>query len=817
MCNINDKNIDVELESQNKICNKIVDIIQSAIRSVHNNKLDKRLTIINLVGEEGSGKTTICQKILSVLNDWNVHYILCNENELAGSGISTRKRRESFPVPSASIHIGIFTLGLSQRFQEADGIFNDIEKQFIKEIKSDYGKSLIFVENLDRADELTQKFVRTICNRNNVDRFYKYFPIVFIITSNSKMSDEWTEINIENLNEKEIISLGMAFNYDGIQEKASKLMTLTDGNVDFVINLLKSKEDRDSDTISSIIDRRLNDICKALHINADTDIEDICICGAYFENGFTVKQINKIFSTYTEEFILKLFIELDKKKLLKNDRALYKYSVEQFKNGLKSRRTNYASLYFVRMYSLYSNYYDERYLDRLKFAILIQSCGATEDLSDKVEALLFKYLTSLIYGRRITNKEELQKVLYNYSSIRLDKRLMQLLNQLAENNLCRENLFSNSYVQYDKLIQAEISTIELNYLSRINARTNDVDNALIHAINIADQLDIEKQEYFALLQLRLTIVSVLLNRSTLSQLREKQIDNLNRILNFYRSRNSTIYLEYIMRQNRKSAICYPCDRSIKGLQDAAEYFSDQKNVYEEYYSYVNLIGLFAITFRYDTKDYRSIIKKLNNLIDNNKTAVFYKPEKLEHNLLLNSFFEETRKCTNPAEYMAIAKKYYNSYYNLYMRSKFKTSRLNMVSLHCLFDMPAAQEELNCFLQDNAVAQNLDEFYEYYLNDIQCMIFIIVKEWDKAEQVLTHMNKIPLPTFNQCQIHLAKRMEAFRKIIENKIICNGVLEYDNLIYKIFAEGRYGLTYFFGVDESWNFYSKGFLLTDTQYFS
>ena len=817
MCNINDDRIYVELESQNKICKKIINIVKSAVKSVSDNELDRRLTVINLVGEEGSGKTTICRKLLAALSDWSAHYVLCDETELAGSGIRTGKRRESFPVPSFSIHIGILTLGLSQRFQEADSIFNDIEKQFIKEIKSDYGKSLIFVENLDRADELTQKFVRTICNVNNVDRFYRDFPIVFIITSNSKMSDLWTEIHIENLNEEEIISLGMAFNRNDIRSHAAKLVNLTDGNIDFVLNLLKSKEDADANTISSIIDKRLSDICKALHIDADADIEDICICGTYFENGFTVKQINKIFPAYTEEFILKLFLELDKKKLLKNDMAIYKYSVEQFKNGLQKRRANYAALYFARMYSFYTNYYDEKYLDRLKFALLLQSCGVTEDLSDKTEALLFKYMTTLIYGRRITDAEDLQKFLKNYSAVQLDKQLLQLLGQLAENDLHRENLYPNSYVQYDKLVQAEISIIELNYLSRMNTRTNDINNALIYAINIADQLEAEKQEYFALLHLRLAIVNVLLNRSTLSQLRKNQIEKLNRILYFYRNRNTAIYLEYMMRQNRKSAICYPCDRSIRDVQDAAEYFAEKNNVYEQYYSYVNLIGLFAITMRYDTDEYENTVNHLNQLIAANGTVMFYKPEKLEHNLLLNGFFKESRKCGNPDEYMAVAEKYYIFYSDLYKKCKFKTTRLNMVSLRCLFGISDAQKELDRFLQDNAAEQNFDEFYDFYLNDLKCMILIVSKEWVKAKQILNHITTIHPSTFNNCQIHLTKRIEAFHKIIDNQIVCNDICEYDNLIYRIFAEGQYGLTYFYGVDESWQFYSKGFLLTDTQYFS
>lgn len=98
MCNINDDRIYVELESQNKICKKIINIVKSAVKSVSDNELDRRLTVINLVGEEGSGKTTICRKLLAALSDWSAHYILCDETELAGSGIRTGKRRELFPA-----------------------------------------------------------------------------------------------------------------------------------------------------------------------------------------------------------------------------------------------------------------------------------------------------------------------------------------------------------------------------------------------------------------------------------------------------------------------------------------------------------------------------------------------------------------------------------------------------------------------------------------------------------------------------------------------------------------------------------------------
>ncbi len=817
MFNINE-NFHVHLESQNRVCNQIIEIIKFAEYSSQYNELDKRLTIINLVGDEGSGKTTICNMLLSKLVNWHVHYIECDENELTESGIRTAsKRKESFPVPSASVHFGIFTLGLSQRFQEADSIFNDIEKQFIKEINSDYGKSIIFVENFERADELTQKFVKTICNINNCDRFYKSFPIVFIITSKTKLSDQWNEIAVENLNEEEIIALGRAIKRTDIREDAEKIKNLTDGNIDFVINLLKSNDDGKSNTISSIIDKRLNDIRKIINVGADTDIEDICICGAYFENGFTVKQINKIFPAYTEEFLLKLFIALDEKKLLKNDKKFYRYTIEQFKNELINKRISFAALYFSRMYSFYTNYFDEDYSDRLKFAILVRDKGLLEGSSNIVEALLFKYLITLIYGRQITTIKKLQSYLANYISIKLNKRLLDLLEQLINNNLCRNTVFSISYNQFNKLIQSEIAIVELNYLSRKNARTSEINNALLEAICLADQLEQEQQEYFTLLQLRLTIVNILLNRSTLSEYSDKQIDKLNNILNFYRSRNETIYLEYVMRKNRKSAIYYSCDRSIRDLQDAVSYFVERNNVYEQYYCYVNLLGMFAITSRYNTKEYKQILKNTKKLIDNNHSIVFYKPGKLEHNLLLNNFFKESRECCTSEEYKVVAERYYHAFCQLYEQSNFKTSRLNMVSLLCLFDSIAAQNELNSFFKYNAYTQNLDEFYEYYLNDIQCMIYIVVKEWDKAEQILTHLNSIPLPTFNNCQIHLKKRMDAFRKLIDNKVECFNILEYDNLINKIYADRLYGLGYFFGIDESWNFYSKGFLLTDTQYFT
>ena len=96
-----------------------------------------------------------------------------------------------------------------------------------------------------------------------------------------------------------------------------------------------------------------------------------------------------------------------------------------------------------------------------------------------------------------------------------------------------------------------------------------------------------------------------------------------------------------------------------------------------------------------------------------------------------------------------------------------------------------------------------------------MLYIVEKDWQNAEKVLKSMNE-KVPIFNGAQRYYFKRVETLTAIIENKVICKNIIDYDNFIYQINEEGRYDLPRYIGEEPSWNFFSKSFLLTDVQYF-
>lgn len=202
------------------------------------------------------------------------------------------------------------------------------------------------------------------------------------------------------------------------------------------------------------------------------------------------------------------------------------------------------------------------------------------------------------------------------------------------------------------------------------------------------------------------------------------------------------------------------------------------------------------------------------MLKNNKLT-FVDNYKYKHNKLLIDYLKDKDKCRNEKEYVLLAEEYYQKYKNANAKVRTNIMRLNQVSLCCLYNAKQALAEIDKFLEDLLKKRNFDHFYSIHLKNLKCMIYIVEKDWQNAEKVLRSMTE-KVPIFNGAQRYYMKRVETLKLVIENKIVCKNIMDYDNLIYKLNEEGCYGLPKYIGEETGWNFYSKSFLLTDVQYF-
>jgi len=806
----------LNLNTQITLANKIIEEIEKAEKAVQEDDLLNRFKIINIVGEEGSGKSTICEIVKNKFSDWSFHFIENNSaNELPRSGIKTNNQNRLFIMPSLSVQLGIFSLGASLEFHKADQIFHDIEKQFVKEINKDYGRSIIYVDNFDTLDEMSKQFVRTVCNRDRIDSIFKFYPIVFIITSTAQVFENVKPFEITAINENEIKILSKLYNKTLNDDEVKKISKLSNGNINFVTNLLKIENDYDL-TIQAIVEKRLEDIRKSLKYESYENIEDICVCGAYFENGFTINQLKKIFSNINDDYLYSLFNALNNFCIVSHKNQNYFYSVEQFKTEFKKRKIDLQQLYFSRMYAFYTTYHNEIYGIRLKFAYEMLQCGDSE-YYDSACSLLFSFLLQKIYERKLFTAENLNNILNSYALINLPVKLMKILTHLISGKSLSSFFRDTNYDTYNILMRAEIAILKLNYFTYSNSETYAINNALSSAVCIADCLSENESELYAELRLRMSIVSVLINRSTLTKTFLTQINKLKEVLSKYETKNKDIFVDYLMNLNRKSSLYNGCDSAIRDLNDAIKYYVDEKNVYELFKAYVNILGLYAVSSRFSTPSFLKTKNEVEQLIQKNPEIEFDRKEKLDNNLILNEYLRICSHTQDENELYSTTNDFYNKFKSLFENTGLKVARLNMVSLLCRINPDNAINAVKEFLKDNARNRSEDNFYKFYLTDMLVMLYILKQDWGMTEAHYRHLSVIACPPFNDCERHLNKRLEAYKVIIENKVTCAKISSYETLIADLYENASFNLEYYFGSDESWAFYSKGFLLSDAQFFS
>jgi len=231
---------------------------------------------------------------------------------------------------------------------------------------------------------------------------------------------------------------------------------------------------------------------------------------------------------------------------------------------------------------------------------------------------------------------------------------------------------------------------------------------------------------------------------------------------------------------------------------------------------VNLLGLFIITDNEGTRKCKKLCDDIDLLIKNNTECHFDKPYKLSNNLLLVNFKSAIEKSNNENDYIDIVKFYCTKFEKLYLDSQSNVVRLNYISLMTQIDPQKGLELVDAFLKENGDLHNRDSFYIYNLNNLKMIIYIMNKKWSEAILLLNYLNKIDIPHYNLNDVYYKKRIEAFKIIIDNKIICDSIRQYNNIIQNTLINLDINCDYFNGLDESWNFFSKAFILSDLQYY-
>lgn len=793
---------------------KIIDEVSNFLQSMRSDETEKRFAVINITGDKGSGKSAIANEIIFNLSDkWKIHEIKGdNRNGIARADIVTSRRSEWYLNPGFSLSFGIISLSSSFKFQETDAIFHDIEKQFLKDIKKDYGFSIIFVDNYDNLDEFTRKFINTISSFNKIDKLYKFFPVAFLITSEKKIYDDEELIvyKTEPIEENDIKFLSDS---NISQTKAHQVKQIAGNNIKFIKMLIDSKTDV-LESISSILDERLKEISTVSRINDIQAIEEICACGAYFEVGFTAEHVFKVINQYSTEQIYDLFVNLNKFFILENSNELCKFTVDEFREAFIERRIDFEFIYFKRMAAFYEKYYDYKYSTRATFEYKILKYDKRDLQKHKTIALIFLSIITNIYKREILDKNGIDKSLDNFQDIQFPVKLKNILYDVAKNELTYNSVDKVALDDYDDILAAELTRIKLMLITKSKCDTESINNLVSSAINYIEKLRETNTEKFLMITLQEAILSETINHSTLFNQFDQQITNIRKFIDDYKAVNFDIYREYRNRLKRKSALYLNCDMSIRYLKDAIEYFREKNNIYELHNCYVNLLGLYAVNSEYNSKECANYKNEFENILKNNKLS-FFDSYKYTHNKLLIDYLKEKDSCKTEKEYTALAEKYYNKYKNANVKLKSNIMRLNQISLCCLYDTKQAHTEIDEFLNDLLENRIFDHFYSINLKNLKCMLYIVEKDWQNAEKVLKSMNE-KVPIFNGAQRYYLKRVETLTAIIENKVICKNIIDYDNFIYQINEEGRYDLPRYIGEEPSWNFFSKSFLLTDVQYF-
>ena len=260
--------------------------------------------------------------------------------------------------------------------------------------------------------------------------------------------------------------------------------------------------------------------------------------------------------------------------------------------------------------------------------------------------------------------------------------------------------------------------------------------------------------------------------------------------------------------NRKAALYYAAMVAYRQTEQSIQFYKKRCNRNGIYMALCNHSGNAIVSGQYCAA--KSAIDECISMLNNSDNWYYPSQYKVKNNqILLDYLTKEKGACENREKTLFAARKAVTSFSNIIEHQHDEVSHVilfNYIGLSILGQVGTWEMDL---AHANRLLPDLDEFYQYYLHDLNFANALLKGDVTNAKKTLDILKLLDTPLLHHYRQILQKRLLVQEDLLTTNAMINGdPFEYHRIIHTACDHVQ---------DDSCYFWGRGFLLSDLQFLS
>lgn len=791
---------------------------------------------ITLYGDIGSGKSTIALNLANQLKEgWTVFYIEGIDFNLSpfltwhiGTKLHSKRKLNlcgdiSFGINFLPVPVSL-EFGTSINTTSTNCILSPSEEAIISNIKKQTNanqKILLIADNFEMWDVPSKQLLQKIMHPK-LGVLSEYHLNALIVAQSKKSIDvsiPWKYLKIPDIPDESMLHVLRENGY--AEQICIEDIRVCSGN-DLSLALMAanyySENGKSAHDFIEIMDRRCDclpkeeqEICKILR--------SLSIIDSYFskdEAAFFMDHDPK--DKYKVEYLAEEYLQIAENQMFIKGENRFLFVSDKIKDYFRIKLEKKERYYHHRFSEFLKKYHSEDYYSRGRHLALSLQSFDTKAIVEAWQLLL------LAYFRRSTKTSSAEDV-YNIFG-----EIDALINRLpisiidAQRNVLNE--FINGYREFEKYnfkkallhfqaitpsrlvpaclaeCQRLILLCHIQLSEDLRMITQNADELYDTINNICNS---ENEQYC---RAALVLLDAYIDRSN----DPKKVKVLkNKIIQIIQNHiGIPEFDEFEACYNRKSALYYAAIVAYRQTEQSVQFYRKHCNRNGLYMSLCNHSGNAIVSGQYGAAKEsieECILMLSNSLGDSFRYPSHYKVE--NNQILLDYLLGERNAHGNREKILIVARKAVTQFSKIIEHQYDEVSHVvlfNYIGLSILCQTNTWELELT---NANKLLPVLDDFYQYYLYDLNYVNALLKGDIVKAKEALEVLKTLDAPLLRHYRTILQKRQLVQEDILTNSaIINNDPFIYHEIIHTACNHVQ---------DDSCYFWGRGFLLSDLQFLS
>lgn len=796
--------------------------------------IDDKNKGITLYGDVGSGKSTIALGLVNqLLEGWTIFYLEGIDSSLSpyltwhiGTRLYSKKKLHlenniSFGISFLPVPISL-EFGTSITKTSTNYILTPSEEAIITNIKkqtSSEQKILFIADNYELWDMPSKQLLQKIMHPE-LGVLSEYNLNVLIIAKN-KMSIQvpiqWDNIKVPDIPDESLLYI---LRENGHAEQICiEDIRICAGN-DISLALMAAnyynENGKNANDFNEIMECRCNclstekqEVCKILG--------SLSIIDSYFSRDEAAFFLDpKPEDKYEAEYLAEEYLQLAEERMFIKGENRFLFASDKVKGYFKDKLAKKERYYHHKFSEFLQKNHPEDYYSRGKHLALSLQLSDTKTIVEAWQLLLLAYFRRSI---ETINANDVYNIL---------NEIEVLINRLPANTIDTQRHVLIEFTQgYQEFVKYNYKNALIHFQAITPSRLIPACLAecqrliLLCHIQLAEDLKLIVQSADELYN-TIEVISHLENeqycRAALVLL-DAYIDrsNDNKKVNILKNKIIQIiqdhmgipeFDEFEACYNRKAVLYYPAIIACRQTEQSIQFYRKRFNRNGTYMALCNHSGNAIVLGDYLTAE--KAIKECISMINNNDGWYYPSQYKVENNEILLNFLTEERNGYGDREKILVAAKKAASRFSKIIGHQYdEVSHVvlfNYIGLSMLCQTNTWESDL---LNANRLLPDLDEFYQYYLYDLNYANALLKGNVTTAKSFLVKLKSLDAPLLRHYRVILQKRQFVQEDLLNNVTeLIGDPFKYHSIINMNCGHLQ---------DNSCYFWGRGFLLSDLQFLS